>query len=70
VYAAAVDSPPPPLWLTPARPPAMGEAQQRLLYNLSYYRSNYVLVFLGLTAYILCAARAPPSSATMTPVPH
>jgi hypothetical protein len=48
----------------------MGEAQQRLLYNLSYYRSNYVLVFLGLTAYILCAARAPPSSATMTPVPH
>ena len=33
----------------------MAEAQQRLLYNLSYYRSNYVLIFVGITAYILYA---------------
>ena len=39
---------------TPALPrSAFAEGQQRLLYNLSYYRSNYILIFLGLTAYIL-----------------
>jgi len=35
--------------------PAFSEGQQRLLYNLTYYRSNYFVVFLGLTAYMLYA---------------